>query len=628
MRNESLLSPSLVSRQRCKRRDRALLSCCELCFSTVSLIYCYPSFACPHIVFVIKITTRDQHENLTGSIAATGKLRSQHHVKKSLPSTMQHNADGTVSIYSTNKLGARELYTQIPFTAIHGMQTRMGDQCDALGVYADNMNEAYCRDRRIKKNGTIVNRHRWGQDITMPLIIATTTTATLQFLVGYNIVILNTPEKYVFPGHSTGAWSLAVSALAVGAPFGAFFGGKLSADKGRRFTLFLNILIFLVGGIMQAFAPDLTFLTVARFILGIASGVATVLVPIYLGELAPPNLRGTLGTINQFAYVTGILVADLLSFRFVTEDLWRHLFLLSVFIPLIQLVLMPFVVESPIWLIQKNPEDPMAKQILLNLRGIQQMQAVDGELSTYIWAAKENAGVEGETQWQILMDVLSRSEDRTLFSCLFFLHTAQQLSGISAVFYYSTSLFEGIIDNPLIGTTLIGSVNVLFTYVALLLMDSCQRKSLILWSFGGMFLSCSMLILAQMNIFRNGTVLVAVSAYVAFFEIGVGPIPSLIIAEMFEARYVPVIMSIISQWSWVVNFAVSLVFPTVHNILGEYTFVPFAVSLLFSFFIARATMPETHGKTPAQVAANVKMSTDDEDGIESCYMQCKDGVLS
>jgi MFS transporter, SP family, solute carrier family 2 (facilitated glucose transporter), member 3 len=98
--------------------------------------------------------------------------------------------------------------------------------------------------------------------------------------------------------------------------------------------------------------------------------------------------------------------------------------------------------------------------------------------------------------------------------------------------YYSTSFFEGVIDDPLVGTTIVGAVNVLATYAALLLMDKCGRRSLILWSSGGMFLSCVVIVLSLLGFFSNILALVAVNTYVSFFELGLGPIPWLIVAEM------------------------------------------------------------------------------------------------
>ena len=99
------------------------------------------------------------------------------------------------------------------------------------------------------------------------------------------------------------------------------------------------------------------------------------------------------------------------------------------------------------------------------------------------------------------------------------------LCRINAVFYYSGLFFDGVIDNPLVGTTLMGAVNVLATAVALLLMDRCGRRTLIMWSSAGMFLSCIVIVLALLNVFSKTVAIAGVASYVAFFEIGLGPIP-------------------------------------------------------------------------------------------------------
>ena len=118
------------------------------------------------------------------------------------------------------------------------------------------------------------------------------------------------------------------------------------------------------------------------------------------------------------------------------------------------------------------------------------------------------------------------------------LQMAQQLCGINAVFYYSTEFFTGVINDPLVGSTLVGFVNVVATYIALLLMDNTARRTLILISAGGMFVSTIFIISALLGVVPNVIALVATMSYVSFFEIGLGPIPWLIVAEMFDSKYV------------------------------------------------------------------------------------------
>lgn len=176
---------------------------------------------------------------------------------------------------------------------------------------------------------------------------------------------------------------------------------------------------------------------------------------------------------------------------------------------------------------------------------------------------------------------------------------------INAVFYYSGIFFNGVIDNPLVGTTLIGAINVVATYVALLLMDRCGRRTLIMWSSAGMFVSCIAIVLALLGYFSKTVALGAVASYVSFFEIGLGPIPWLIVAEMFGAKDISTAMSVSSVLNWSCNFCVGLLFPYINATLGPYSFAPFAVVLLLTFIFAWIYLPETAGTTPAELQAEL-----------------------
>lgn len=415
---------------------------------------------------------------------------------------------------------------------------------------------------------------------------------------------MNAPEKVVFPGHSTALWSLAVAAFAVGGPFGAVVGGRMADARGRRGALLLCTWTFLLGGSLQTFAPDMYTIIVSRFIIGFASGYSSVLVPIYLGELAPPTLRGMLGTLTQFALVIGILVADLFAFPFANEGQWRVLFGITVVVAVAQLLCSPFLLESPRWLLNRDAKSLRARYIIKRLRGLRYDHEVEAEVGNFVMgeAAQHQ---ESANPSDVLKEMIAHRKLRILLLSSLLLQMAQQLCGINAVFYYSTSFFDGIIDNPLVGTTIVGAVNVLATYAALLLMDTCGRKSLILWSSGGMFFSCVIIVLSLLGYFSNILALVAVNSYVIFFEIGLGPIPWLIVAEMFEAKYVAVAMSICSQLNWACNFIIGLVFPYMNQYLGPFSFGPFALVLLLAFIFAATILPETQGKNPQDLIAEM-----------------------
>ena len=346
---------------------------------------------------------------------------------------------------------------------------------------------------------------------------------------------------------------------------------------------------------MQTFARNLTIVTISRFIIGFASGFSTVLAPVYMGELAPPSLRGTLGTLNQLAVVTGILAANILSFPFSTESGWRELFSFTAIVASFQLLLCPFVLESPRWLLLNNPNDPNAAKIIQELRGIPD-EEVETELESFITAdsaAQKKTGFSNASQLQVIAEMWGNREVRYLLVSIICLHIIQQFSGINAVFFYSTSWFEGIVPEPLLGTLSIGVINVISTYAAFLVMDRVGRRTLLLWSAIGMFLSCIVITLAQCGVLSKMVALIAVNIYVISFELGLGPIPFLIGSEMFEAKYVVVAMSTSCQVNWICNACVGKFFPAMATALGPYSFVPFAFVLLLAILFFMFIMPET-----------------------------------
>ena len=530
-----------------------------------------------------------------------------------LPKSYSVAADGSPSGLTPTQLGRQELYTQVPFTAVFGLQKKERSVSMAFASYAADIDigshPGWTPEEKVTRSSQasmiILDELEFDANlVTTPLVFAIIVAVGSQFLVGYNTGCMNAPEKVVFPGHSTALWSFAVAAFAIGGPFGAIVGGKLADSRGRRGALLIDTWLFLMGGTLQTFAPDMYTLIMARFIIGFASGFSSVLVPIYLGELAPPTLRGMLGTLTQFAMVIGILIADLFAFPFSTEGTWRVLFAVTPIVAIIQLLCSPFLLESPRWLINRDPSSLRARYIIKQLRGLRYDHEVEMELGNY--AMGEAAQHQDDpNQNNVIKEMLSHRKIRMLLVSSLVLQMGQQFCGINAVFYYSTAFFEGVIDNPLLGTTIVGFVNVIATYAALLLMDSCGRRTLILWSSGGMFFSCVVIVLSLLGYFSNIMALVAVNVYVGFFEIGLGPIPWLIVAEMFEGKYVAVAMSLCSQLNWACNFIVGLAFPLMNEHLGPYSFVPFAVVLALTFVYAMFVLPETQGTTPDQLVAEM-----------------------
>lgn len=340
----------------------------------------------------------------------------------------------------------------------------------------------------------------------------------------------------------------------------------------------------------------------SRLIIGFASGVSSVVVPVYLGEIAPPTLRGTLGTCTQFALVIGILMSDVFAFPLATTERWRYLFAITPILAFVQLLLSSHMVESPRWLLSRDSESIQARVAIKQLRGYRFDRDVEAEIENFLVAAqKHKTDHSSAHSSSALWELLHCKEMSVLVVASVVLQTAQQFCGINAVFYYSTGFFQGIMSSPLLGTTVVAAVNVVATYVALQLMDSTARRTLLLWSCGGMLVSIVFIVLALLQLVNQWWALAAVMAFVSFFEIGLGPIPWLIVAEMFDAKWVATAMSLSCIVNWLCNFLVGLGFPFLQQWLGPFSFVPFGIMLIATFVYVYAFLPETYGRSVEEI---------------------------
>src|SRR3954467_11493902 len=242
-----------------------------------------------------------------------------------------------------------------------------------------------------------------------------------------------------------------------------------SADKvGRKYTLLIAGLVYIVGGLASAFAPTIWFLIVARFVLGFAVGTASFVAPMYIAELTPPSIRGGITSFNQLMITTGILVAYLVNFAFKdAANGWRWMLGLSV-VPGIALAVgmlrQPF---SPRWLGDQGREEE-ARKVLCRARG-RNDDAVDEELREIREAASEEGSVRD----------LKTKAVRPLITLGLSLAILQQLVGINTVIYYAPTIlkYAGVdTSGAVTQTVFIGLTNVLFTIVAVMLLDKIGRR--------------------------------------------------------------------------------------------------------------------------------------------------------
>eukprot|EP01035_Chromulina_nebulosa_P019114 gene19114-24948_t len=282
----------------------------------------------------------------------------------------------------------RALYGSLPFVAAFGMQHRENKIRKVLSSMS--MTTLETLDLQDSHQKSLVDVDVDEIILTFPLVMTVIVAVISQFLIGYNTSVMNAPANVVFPGHTTPQWSLAVSAFAVGGPGGAVLGGVLANKRGRRGAMLINTWVFFIGGLLMTIAPNIYWLFPARLIIGFASGLSSVVVPVYLGEIAPPTLRGTLGTLNQFAMVIGILMSDIFAYPLATPTKWRYLFAVTPILCILQFFISPFLLESPRWLLNKNEDSDEARVVIKQFRGFRNDEDVEQEVQHFLFASKQH----------------------------------------------------------------------------------------------------------------------------------------------------------------------------------------------------------------------------------------------
>ncbi|KAM5254701.1 solute carrier family 2, facilitated glucose transporter member 3 [Hipposideros larvatus] len=454
------------------------------------------------------------------------------------------------------------------------------------------------------------------QKVTAPLIFAIIIAAIGSFQFGYNTGVINAPEmiikdfinytmeeKLVNPPTDvflTTLWSLSVAIFSIGGMIGSFSVGLFVNRFGRRNSMLIVNLLAIAGGCLMGFckmAQSVEMLILGRLVIGLFCGLCTGFVPMYIGEIAPTALRGAFGTLNQLGIVIGILVAQIFGLKVIlgTEDLWPVLLGFTILPAILQSAALPFCPESPRFLLINKKEEESAKRILQRLWGTQDVAQDIQEMKD------ESARMAQEKQVTLLELFRVRSYQQPLMISIM-LQLSQQLSGINAVFYYSTGIFKDAgVPEPIYATIGAGVVNTIFTVVSLFLVERAGRRTLHMIGLGGMA-ACSVLMTVSLLLkdtykWMSFICIGAILVFVAFFEIGPGPIPWFIVAELFSQGPRPAAMAVAGCSNWTSNFLVGLLFPSAASLLGPYVFIVFTgflvIFLVFTFF----KVPETRGRT-------------------------------
>jgi sugar porter (SP) family MFS transporter len=422
------------------------------------------------------------------------------------------------------------------------------------------------------------------------------------FLFGYDTGVISGALLLIKQdlGASTFEQSAIVGSLLLGAVAGAILSGYLAAAIGRRPVKIISGCIFAIGAIWSALAPDVWTLIVARFVLGISVGTASFVAPMYIGEMVPKKIRGGLVSFNQLMITSGILVAYIVDFALKdVSNNWRWMLGLGAIPGVALAVGMLLMPESPRWLVEHDREDD-ARNVLERAR---RPEEIDEEIDEIRDVSRESAR---------LRDLLGKAVRPMLIVGLG-LAIFQQIVGINTVIYFAPTIFQlaGVSTSAAIGQTVfIGVTNVVFTIIAVLLLDKLGRRVFLLTGTAGLTVALVGLgLFFQVSSIKANAgwlALVSLIFYIASFAIGLGPVFWLMIAEIFPLKIRSAAMSVCTVANWGFNFLVSFTFLQLISTAGKggAFFLYAGLGVLALIFFA-LMVPETKGRSLEEIESEL-----------------------
>jgi sugar porter (SP) family MFS transporter len=419
------------------------------------------------------------------------------------------------------------------------------------------------------------------------------------FLFGFDTAVINGVLLFLQRQFqlTTFQTEIAASSLLLGCLLGAA-GASLVGDRfGRRKSLLLAAILFAFSTVAAALANSLTVFSVARLAAGLAIGLSSVLTPVYIAEVAPSRNRGRLVSMNQLAIVVGILVAYVVSWGLagLGDTSWRWMLGIAA-IPAVAFFFgLLFIPESPRWLISSGQRQ-RGLQVLVRIYGAAQASAET--------AAIEAAASSEEGSWR---EVFSSAMRRPLTVALL-LAVFCQITGINTVLYYGSILISEHVRGQTTGTALmanvvIGGTNLICTLLALYCLDRWGRRTMLLTASAGMAVSLLLFVLAyHISGISPVLILACVLSYTGFFAFAMGPIPWVVISEIFPTKIRGRAASIATSTLWTSTLVVTLTFLSLIRWLGvSGTFGIYAILSVAAFIFIWKMVPETKGKTLEQI---------------------------
>jgi sugar porter (SP) family MFS transporter len=442
--------------------------------------------------------------------------------------------------------------------------------------------------------------------------IAAAITATGGLLFGYDTGVISGALLFIrqdFAPLSPFLEGIIVSTLLVGAVVGALSGGPLSDRVGRRPTALLAAVIFGAGALAVAFAPSVSFIIFGRFLLGLGVGLASMIVPLYIAEIAPADRRGALVSLNQLMITIGILLSYIVGVIFTPIEGWRYMFGVALIPALVLGIGMFMLPESPRWLFEHG-QIAKARTVLSRSRSPEEVDLEFQEMQEIKELEEEQARVSYK---ELLAPYVRPALVIGIGLAIF-----QQITGINTVIYYAPTILQGVgfsEGGAIAATALgVGVVNVGFTILAVRIIDRAGRRPLLIIGLIGMVISLALLGVVFATGGAGGAAgllaTICLALYIASFAISLGPVFWLMISEIYPLRIRGTAMSVASIANWGSNWLVALSFPVLLATLGGAgSFWLFAALGVVAWFFVYFRVPETKGRTLEEIEASFRGTT-------------------